>query len=124
MLFRFEAEGKFLPASDYRVKVDKQMDLVTLTSPGISQATPLSDKDDRSGEDGQTCCHYVWLALVLPSDEDGRGKSGYGGRAGRGFEDGLAGSGVARSLLNGMQVKVQAHIYSSAAAAIAGFCRK
>ena len=62
VLFRFESEGKFLPASDYRVKVDKQMDLVALTSPGISQATPLSNKDERSGEHGRTyllfrrCC--------------------------------------------------------------------
>ena len=54
VLFRFKSEGKFLPASDYRVKVDKQMDLVALTSLDISQATLPSNKDGRAGEDGQT----------------------------------------------------------------------
>jgi hypothetical protein len=56
--FPFVAAGKSWPAAGYRVKIDKRMGLVTLTSPGITEATMLTSKDDRPAEGGKTYLRF------------------------------------------------------------------
>jgi hypothetical protein len=48
--FSFVADGRNWPAGEYRIKIDKHMGLLTLSSEGVTPATFLTNKDERRGD--------------------------------------------------------------------------